>query len=436
MIVPHRLNILKEAIDFLNRQYDLIIKRIPNCKLTLDNNSDEEQEKERIIRLLENNKGMVSGIYDQVKEYNSSELLAEVSVDDQIVKLVETENTLRKVRKDLEDIVGKHYEAKLGPNLREISKSIDAVYSEFVFLVPNILYEIEIIEDHFRNPLNAEKTIMPDLQESINHFKKKRISFEEFLNGFKMGNKNFKGFKYFRTVDSVFSPFQSYENMPDKYDQINGCIYNICKSLESFMKEFKNDKDFVDVAEKFENIKRKTTVTRKTASTRGKKNVSTMSEVFDVYNVLGKIFRKMAVKYSFRDEYTKSTLLFKDYEKLTGELVSYDTGAIDAEVNTLIDATQDENAKKQIGTLIEEVRELIHKKRLPLERLSWLLQQIKAGNYNIVVMEREMEELTIPITPHIAEKYGENNLKEINLIIEEIDFWLHGTEKQEKYNNV
>jgi len=384
---------------------------------------------------LKNDKEMISDIYNKVKEFDSSELLEKLPIEEQIAILGEVDDTLRKAGKDVEGLVSKHYTANFDPYLREISKAIRDVYSEFIFLLPNIRYEIELLEQHFRDPSNSERSILPELHESITHLEKHRISFKEFLAGFRLGNEEFKGYENLRVVDSVFSPFQSYENLPASYDQINGCVYNICKRLEPFLKEHKSDEDFVPFAEKFNEIKARTAA-RKSDSIGTGKNISSMYDVFNIFETFNKILQKMAATYSFREEYQKSAEEFMNFEQHAEKLISYNINAVKDAKNNLLDTSQEEKEKNKIEALMKEAEQVIQKKKLPFKRLEWLFQQMIKGNFDLVILERSKEDVTLPVTPDTTEKYGGDNLTKINLIIEEISFWLDESEKQGKYYTI
>ena len=433
MINPFRLSYLKEAIDFLQRQLELMINWVPKCKLALEEESDQQRARESITSLLKSDKEMVSGIYDKVKEFNTQELLEKLPIVEQVTKLCEIDDTLRKVSKDVKGLVDEYYAANFDPYLREIKKAISDIYSDLILLLPNISYEIGLLERHFHNPSNSERSILPELNESITLLNKHRISFREFLAGYNIGKNEFNGYDVLRSADSVFSPFQSYENLPTSYDQINGSVYNICKRLEPFFKEYRSDEDFAPFAEKFDEIKART-VTKKSDRTGSGKNISSMYDVFNIYEIFTKIFQKMAVKYSFKEEYQKSTEEYLNFEHQAEELVSYNMNAIENAENNLLDASQDEKSKNKIKAIMKEAEEIIRKKRLPFKRLEWLFQQMMKGNFDLVILERSKEDVTIPVTPETSERYGVNNLTKINLIIEEINFWLDGSEKQEKYN--
>jgi hypothetical protein len=65
-----------------------------------------------------------------------------------------------------------------------------------------------------------------------------------------------------------------------------------------------------------------------------------------------------------------------------------------------------------------------------------IFNKLLIKDFNIVVQEKDAEDITITITPHHEKKYGRDILVRINLIIQEVDFWYPPDEKQLLFQSI
>ena len=65
-----------------------------------------------------------------------------------------------------------------------------------------------------------------------------------------------------------------------------------------------------------------------------------------------------------------------------------------------------------------------------------IFNKLLIKDFNIVVQEKDADDITITITPHHEKKYGRDILVRINLIIHEVDFWYPPEEKQLLFQDI
>ena len=430
MIEFTRLRYIKEKTDFIQKQIEQTIAKAKDCKLTIDTGENEETERKRIVDVLDKYHKEIPLVYEEVKEFNTREALENVTTDVFLNKLIKVEKILNSLKKDVGDIAYKHYSARLDPYEREIKKNIAELYDEFDFILPSIRYEIELIEGYFKDPENSERTIVPELLELVGLLEKKLIGLEDFLHGCNYKGTDYVGYITLRTSEGIFSQFQYYESLSVQYDAINNAVYNMCKSLEPFIVEQRAEAEFSALAERFETIK------MRTESRKVKRNITCMSDVFHVYGAFNQILKKIEKKFSFRDEYRRTSKIFQEFIEEKSKLIVYNIDAIKEEEKKCIESIEEEANKNKFNLIMKEVKDHIQKKNLSFDKLESVFKQLWEKDFNVVIVEKEADELSINITPPIAEKYGEANLRRINILITEIDHWFHGKEKLERFERV
>ncbi len=85
---------------------------------------------------------------------------------------------------------------------------------------------------------------------------------------------------------------------------------------------------------------------------------------------------------------------------------------------------------------MDETWDCIKERQVHFSRLDMIFSKLLKKNFNIVVREKDAEDITITITPHHEKKYGRDILNQINIIIQEIDFWYPPDEKQLLFQNI
>ena len=85
---------------------------------------------------------------------------------------------------------------------------------------------------------------------------------------------------------------------------------------------------------------------------------------------------------------------------------------------------------------MDEVWNCINAGEIYFSRLDMIFSKLLRKNFNIVVREKDADDITITITPHHEKKYGRDILNRINIIIQEIDFWYPPNEKQLLFQSI
>ncbi|MBT5869465.1 MAG: hypothetical protein HOH38_11565 [Nitrospinaceae bacterium] len=67
---------------------------------------------------------------------------------------------------------------------------------------------------------------------------------------------------------------------------------------------------------------------------------------------------------------------------------------------------------------------------MSFDRLPMIFNKLEQRDFNIVLQQKDADDITIEITPHHEQKFGRKNLERINIIIQEIDFWYPVENKQ------
>ncbi|MFQ5717307.1 MAG: hypothetical protein ACE5GQ_09425, partial [Nitrospinales bacterium] len=223
------------------------------------------------------------------------------------------------------------------------------------------------------------------------------------------------GYDALRSKNKVFSKYQFYENPSETYKPINVCLYEAFKSIEPFLSEKRTEPEF---GKFFDQIKE----TRPA--------VAKMSDIFEMSPFINSLLRKVGKKYSYRDEFKKYKGLVEQFNKLQEALIVYNEKEIESTEKTLVGLFKDEADKNRLKAVMAEAGELLKTKKLPFRRLERIFEQLRAKDFNIVIQEKEADDITIDITPHLEKKFRKNVLERINIIILEIDFWYPTEAKQ------
>lgn len=95
-----------------------------------------------------------------------------------------------------------------------------------------------------------------------------------------------------------------------------------------------------------------------------------------------------------------------------------------------------EGEKGRLKAIEDETWDCIKEKQIDFSRLDMIFSKLLKRNFNIVVREKDAEDITITITPHHEKKYGRDILSRINIIIQEKDFWYPPNEKQLLFQSI
>lgn len=425
MIELKKIPQVKENIEFLKSQLELFKDKIGgDIKNLVTKNNTPDVVKSRIFALIDSHKEKLSTITQHVENIRSMEDLRNIEMADCVTKLKQIDEIIYKLNQDIQIIVKEQFNCNLENYRRELNKATSAVIEMFDFLIPNIKNEIAYLRRFYRIPSNAANTIIPELEELIKNLENHKITLTGFIYGYKEGKNVVEGYDSLRSKNNVFSRFQYYENSPDAYDEINSCIFAVCKAIWPFLIEQKAEPEFSKLFSQIEEIN------RKAANPKYGPNISSMKDLFEFNQIFRSLVLKVGKKYSYRDEYKKTKSKVNEFNELQKSIITYHQEAFSHQEKKLDKFLTNEKDNIKFKKIISEVRRYLEEKTLPFERIELVFKKLIKKDFNIVVLEKEADDLTIKVTPHLAEKFGENNLKTINIIIQEIDFWFPYESKQ------
>ncbi len=424
MIEPRKISYLKENVEFLNSQLGFLKKRVSEEKKILSKENSPEEEKSNIMALLDTHIANLPKITQQVQDIKTREDIRNIKTNDLISRLQTIDEIIYKIKVDVLAIVKEQIHCKLENYKREVVKATASILGLFDFLIPNIKNEIAYFKRFYRIPSNAGNTILPELEELILDLESHKISLTDFFEGYKHGKEKVQGFSDLRVRNNVFSRYQSFENSPEDYDAINTCVLGICRSILPFLSEQRTEPAFAKIFSQFEEVN------RKALNPKLGRNVNGMKDIFELSYLLRSMIKKVGKKYSYRDEFKNAKANVSQFHELQKSIVTYNEDTFKKQEEKFTKFFVDENQKMMFERVISEVRSYMEDKTLPFDRINMVFGKLIKKDFNIIVLEKEADDLTIQVTPHLAEKFGEDNLKRINIIILEIDFWFPYESKQ------
>jgi len=178
---------------------------------------------------------------------------------------------------------------------------VELILTTFDFVLPNIRFELNYMEKYYREPTNMGNSVTPELNELVNSLEEHSITLDEFFNGYGSGEDKTLGFNVLRMKNGLFSKYQFFDNSPEAYKQLNDIYYQVCKFMESFLKDKRSEPD---LGKFYFQVKEMNML------------ISRMSDVFDTGNFLTSLIKKSKKKYSYVDEVRKSVALLADFEKI------------------------------------------------------------------------------------------------------------------------
>ena len=122
--------------------------------------------------------------------------------------------------------------------------------------------------------------------------------------------------------------------------------------------------------------------------------------------------------------------------KLKKSLIVYNEAEIKRAQSVLESRLSQEEEKTRLKAIMDETWDCIKERQIHFSRLDMIFSKLLKKNFNIVVREKDAEDITITITPHHEKKDGRDILNQINIIIQEIDFWYPPDEKQLLFQNI
>lgn len=421
MIDSKALPELKKHIASLENQLSLFETKVKETPDIEPGEKGPEEERERILSLIL----AYQKTLPKIDEYASGPLLKNgsdpIDVSTALLRLKEIDKTFKDLKQDVEQIAEEQYECKLGIYEQEITKTVELILSTFDYVLPNIRYELNFMEKHYREPANMAKTIVPELNDLVHKLEEHNITLDDFFNGYKSGENKIAGYNVLRMKNGLFSKYQFFDNSPDSYDELNDIYYQTCKVMESFLKDKRSEPDLGKFYFQVKEMNMQ---------------ISRMSDVFSTEDFLTALSRKSKRKYSYVDEVRKSTALLKKFKELKKSLIVYNEQEIKRAQSVLESRLSQEGEKSRLKAIMDETQDCIKEKQIDFSRIDMIFSKLLKKNFNIVVREKDAEDITITITPHHERKYGRDILNRINIIIQEIDFWYPPDEKQLLFQSI
>lgn len=443
MINPKQLPDLEEDIGFARTQLTLFHDKISGAKvIEPQGKNTPEQEKKSLLARVNVHKDCLDKVLSGVKKVfdsagtgasatpagvtggsgsEATAFLKKVNPLFLLDTLTYIDETLDDIKVDVAKISEEQYECKLDLYKIEIARALDAILNLFDFLIPNIRHEISQLERYYRIPQNASNSILPELNELMDDISHRKISLKEFLNGYEFGGKRYAGYDELRSRNRVFSRYQFYENPPEYYKEINKCVYEIRSVVELFLSEKRGEPEFGKFYDQSKEMNAA---------------IAKMSEIFDAATLYNAMIKKMGKKYSYREDFKKAKSLVDQFNDLQTSLIVYFDKRVDLVLNEMSALFTEASDKNKFQMIVDEMKRYMGQKKLTFTRLEMVLAKLAKKDFNIVIQEKAVEDITIDITPHHENKYGKDILERINIIIMEIDFWYPPEPKQLLFQNL
>ncbi len=380
-----------------------------------------EEERARLLTILGNQKKKLSEIPNKVETALCKNANKEIDLSIALECLQMLDEYFKKLKKDIETIVEDQYECKLEVYKQEIFKSVDLVLDPIDFIIPNIRFELNYMEKHYGKPDNKASTVLSEVQELVEKLEDHEIGLKEFFDGTGSGDDRVSGYKELRAKNKVFSRYQFFENSPESYKDLNDIYYEICKTMEGFLKDKRSEPELWKF---YSQVKERAQV------------ISKMSEIFDTGSFLTILSKKSRKKYSYCEEVRKAITLLEQFNKLRKDLIFYNEPELKRTKKVLGTKLANSYDKKRLNVILDEMDKFIKEGKLPFSRLDIIFNKLLKKDFNIVVQEKDAEDITITITPHHEKKYGRDILVRINIIIHEVDFWYPPEEKQLLFQSI
>ncbi|MGK0179276.1 MAG: hypothetical protein ACI8PD_001069 [Nitrospinales bacterium] len=419
MIDAKQLPVFVKEVGLLENQLAMFETKVKDASEIEPGEKGPEEERTRILKIIHNQKKKLSKIPDKVETTLCKNKNKKIDLSIALESLQMLDEHFRELKTDIETIVENQYECKLEAYKQEIFKSVDLILDPIDFIIPNIRYELAYMEKHYRKPDNMANTILPEVHELVGKLEDKEIGLKEFFDGNGSGDDRVLGYRELRAKNKVFSRYQYYENSPESYKDLNDIYYEICKTMEGFLKDKRSEPE---LRKFYSQVKERGQL------------ISKMSEIFDTGSFLTILSQKSKKKYSYCEEVRKATTLLEQFNKLRKNLIFYNDAELKRTKKALETKLSKSYDRKRLNVILDEVDRFIEEGRLPFVRLEMIFNKLIKNDFNIVVLEKDADDITI--TPYHEKRYGRDILARINIIIHEVDFWYPPDEKQLLFQNI
>ena len=422
MIDSKALPEVKKHLETLGNQLDLFEDKVKNASEIEPGDKDgPEEERKRILSVLASYKKILPKV-----EKNASGPLFKngsdpIDITSVLEALKEIDKNFIDLKQDVERIADDQYECKLEVYKQEVFKSVDLILATFDFILPNIRFELSYMEKHYREPGNMANSVTPELNDLVNGLEEHDITLNEFFSGYGSGENKTLGYNVLRMKNGLFSKYQFFDNSPEAYKELNDIYYQVCKLMEFFLKDKRAEPE---LGKFYFQVKEMNML------------ISRMSDVFDTGDFLATLIKKSKKKYSYVDEVRKSVALLKSFNEIKKSLIVYNETEIKRAQGLLESKLNQDAEKTRLKAFMDETWNCINAKDIHFTKLDMIFSKLLKKNFNIVVREKDAEDITIVITPHHEKKYGRDILNRINIIIQEIDFWYPPNEKQLLFQSI
>lgn len=401
MIGAQQLESLRNHTELLVGQVSLLEEKIRKSdQLESDNSRTPEEERARVMDTLENFKTQVPHILQIVEPATRTP----PSPAERLRFLIKIDAILFGLKRGVETLAREHDECNLDLHKQEVVKAVELCREAFDWVIPQIRNELIFLEKFYGDPLHAQNTVMPEIETLLSGLENHDISIEEFL----LGVEGKPGYRELRTRNGVYSPYQFYDHSFETYREINTCHYEICKAMESLLKEWKLESTFSHFLDRIRTQSRP---------------IVKMGDIFEAAGFLTQFHQQTSRKFSFTEEMKRVKPLLQQFHLFRKKLVIYDQGSLADTLNKLDRKFRDSPDAKRYQLIKSRVQRGVQTQTLPFDQLESIFEKLEAGDFNIVVETGEDTGPGISITPHHEKVYGRDLLNRVNIILQEIDFW-------------
>ncbi|MZH02978.1 MAG: hypothetical protein F3745_06180, partial [Nitrospinae bacterium] len=283
MIDSKALPELKKHLATLKNQLSLFETKVKDAPEIEPGESGPEEERARILSVISSYQEKLPKIEEDASGPLYKNGSDPIDIPTALQSLAVIDKTLTDLKQDAEEISENQYECKLEIYKQEIIKTVELILSTFDYVLPNIRFELKFMEKYYRAPANMSKTVMPELNDLVHSLEEHDITLDEFFKGYKNGENKVQGYNVLRMKNGLFSKYQFFDNSPDAYKELNDIYYQICKHMESFLKDKRSEPD---LGKFYFQVKEMSM------------QISRMSDVFETGAFLTALTRKSKKKYS------------------------------------------------------------------------------------------------------------------------------------------
>lgn len=187
MIGKQKLTSLRDHTELLINQITLLSEKVQKSNLLDLHGNTVEEERARVV----------NGLEDLIKKIPRIMECVEPAAKDlpppteRLKLLSEIDSILFSVKHEVETLAREHDECNLDLHKQEVIKAVELCREAFDWILPQIHNEIMHLEKFYGDPLNAQNTVLPEIELLLTKLEEHQISHDEFLLGFEQ-----KGTKY------------------------------------------------------------------------------------------------------------------------------------------------------------------------------------------------------------------------------------------------